>query len=114
VPGEALPTEAMRVYAICRVCAEVHLAEAGCRLCARRAVLARSLDRSPERPLASGTRPDLVPPAPSQARPEPPEPVSVPPIARRRRRGRAEIAMIALYVIAVAGLLTWLTAAGAW
>ena len=111
MPGEALPTEAMRVYAICRVCAEVHLAEAGCRLCARRAVLARSLDRSPERPLASGTRPDLVPPAPSQARPEP---VSVPPIARRRRRGRAEIAMIALYVTAVVGILTWLTAAGAW
>jgi hypothetical protein len=109
--SEALPTEAMRVYAVCRICAEVHLAEAGCRLCARRAVLARSLDREPERPLASGTQPDLVPPAPSQARPEP---VSVRPPARRRRLGRAEIAVIALYVTAVVGILTWLTASRAW
>jgi hypothetical protein len=111
VPGEALPTEAMRVYAVCRVCAEVHLAEAGCRLCARRALLARSIEKSSERPLASGTRPDLAPPTRSPPRPEP---VSVPPAACRRRPGGAEIAVIAIYAIAVLGILVWLTAAGTW
>ena len=31
----------MRVYAVCRKCAEVHLSDAGCPRCARRALLAQ-------------------------------------------------------------------------
>ncbi len=96
----------MRVYAVCRKCAEVHLADDGCQLCARRATLARPQPSPPPPRFAAGTRrdlPDLMPdPPPSRPRPEP---TSVATPTRPRRRWHIATAIVALYLIAVFALL---------
>jgi hypothetical protein len=97
----------MRVYAVCRKCAEVHLADGGCRLCARRAALGRPLSgAAPPTRFAVGTRrdlPDLLPdPPPSGPRPEP---TSVARPTRPQRRWHIATAVVAVYLIAVFALL---------
>ncbi len=97
----------MRVYAVCRKCAEVHLADDGCQLCARRAALARAQPSAAPPRFADGTRPDLpdlLPdPPPSGPRPEP---ISVARPTRPQRRWHIAAAVVALYLIAVFALLT--------
>ncbi len=95
----------MRVYAVCRKCAEVHLADEGCKQCARRAALARPQPSAAPPPrFAVGTRrdlPDLLP-DPSVPRPEPTW-VATP--TKPQRRWHIVTGVVALYLIAVFALL---------
>jgi hypothetical protein len=106
-PAGAFTPTAMRVYAVCRKCAEVHLADAGCLGCARRVVLSVAERADPR--LAIGTRP-LEPPqlreraapgAASAARPEPTAIAATP----RPRWLRASTAVITVYLLAILALL---------
>jgi hypothetical protein len=94
----------MRVYAVCRNCAEVHLADVGCQACARRLAFDRSLTGTPDPRFAIGTRPSLEPPrVASLPRREPePAPAAAP---ERPLPMRISTAVIAIYLLAVFGLL---------
>lgn len=96
----------MRVYAVCRKCAEVHLADEGCKQCARRAALARPQPSAAPPPrFAVGTRrdlPDLLP-DPSGPRPEPTWVAT--PTVKPQRRWHIATGVVALYLVAVFALL---------
>jgi hypothetical protein len=88
----------MRVYAVCRKCAEVHHADVGCPGCSRRALLA------PPPIIADGTgntRRDSTP-ARSGARAEMTE---VSPGNRPRRIWWLSTAVVGAYLLVVLGLL---------
>jgi hypothetical protein len=97
----ALQERPMRVYAVCRKCAEVHLSDQGCQLCARRAALARPAASPAPTRFAGGTGP-LPEPPPSGARAEP---TSVAAPTRSQRRWHIATAVVIVYLIAVFGLL---------
>ena len=86
----------MRVYAVCRKCAEVHLADAGCRRCARRTLL--ESPRAGDDLVASGED-SAAPTAPR------PEPRSLAATTAPPRMWRMSTAVVAAYVLAVLGLL---------
>jgi hypothetical protein len=82
---------AVRVYAVCRNCAEVHPAELGCPRCARRALLAR-------------------PDGDALSSPSPSEPTATPTTSSFARSGRSRMwrlstAVIGGYVLLVLGLI---------
>jgi hypothetical protein len=102
-PAGAFHPTAMRVYAVCRKCAEVHLADVGCQGCARRSTL--SVPEKADPRLAIGTRP-LEPPrgakgAAKGARPEPMALAS----PLRRPWLRASTVVITIYLVAIVTLL---------
>ncbi|HTE54541.1 MAG TPA: hypothetical protein VK698_26995 [Kofleriaceae bacterium] len=92
----------MRVYAVCRNCAEVHLASAVCPGCARRALVGkRRGDAAPGR--APDGWADLGPdPSPSGPRAEPTGLISQP---GRSRRWWWSAAVLGAYLLAILGLL---------
>ena len=93
----------MRVYAVCRKCAEVHLADDGCKQCARRAALAwPQPSTAPPPRFAVGTRRDLPDLLPSGPRPEP---TSVAMPTKPQRRWHIATGVVAIYLIAVFSLL---------
>lgn len=80
----------MRVYAICRQCAEVHLASAGCPDCARTAALGRrgeSPGRAPGRDGPGDAQGPLIEQSP------------------RQRRVWLSAAVLSAYLLAILGLL---------
>lgn len=86
----------VRVYAVCRKCAEVHLAEGGCPRCARRSLLASPSGAST---LAVSTAAEVV--TPSGARAEPTSLAASP----RAPMWRLSTAVVGAYLLVVLGLL---------